>query len=173
MTEHPERVNLPQHHLMTLDDVTDHLGVDPFEYLEWVIRGEAPPLNVLVDGESHILREDILFWCDSMRDGDIDDPPEDVLVLTLSLQEVADIFEISVGEYLSWVETGDAPPVSTLPDGSVGVVRAALDAWASDAPSPDDVLAMLRDNGDDILQALRDAGFNNPEQVLRDILGDD
>jgi hypothetical protein len=53
------------------------------------------------------------------------------------------------------------------------VVRAALDAWASDAPSPDDVLAMLRDNGDDILQALRDAGFNNPEQVLRDILGDD
>lgn len=172
MSEH-ENVNIPRSHLMGLNDVAEHLKVDPYEYLTWVIRGEAPPLNVLVDGESHVLREDLVYWLDSLDGVRLDEEPDDVLALKLSLDEAADIFDVSVDEYLEWAEVGDAPPVSTFRDGTVGVVRASLDAWANDLLSPEDILAALQGAEDDILQALRDSGFENPEQMLRDILGDD
>jgi hypothetical protein len=173
MSEHPENVIVPRSHLMSLPELAEHLGVDPHEYLLWVIRGEAPPLNVTVNGESHILREDLIFWLDSLSGIADGEEPDDVLALKLSLDEVADIFGVGVDDYLDWVEAGDAPPVSTFRDGDIGVVRASLDAWASDAPDPESILAALRDAEDEILEALRQVGFEDPEQALREILGEE
>ncbi len=131
MEHHPERIIIPLHNLMSLEDVCETLNTEPENYLTWVIRGEAPPLNVTVEEESFILHEDLMFWFETILNLKRNQLPEDLLALTLSVPEAATLLGFTTEDFVVKSSEGDAPTISTFEDGSTGVVRASLEVWVN------------------------------------------